>query len=142
MSDVPPPYGSAKGAPKKILLIDTDEFLVKVYRHKLKAGGFEVTVMTEPADALAAIRSGEFDLVLTELLLGDDDGFELLQALRKDPETRGRSRVVAFTQLGGKEDAETARRLGAEDVWVKSQTTPHEVIIRIKELLARSPNRN
>ena len=131
------PNNSKNDLSKKILIIDTDEFLAKLFRYKLEADGFAVTVLTDTAKALATIREGGFDLVLTELLLDDFDGFELLQALKKSPQDRGAARIIAFTRLGGKEDAETARRLGADDIWVKTEMTPQEVILRIKMELAK-----
>lgn len=109
-----------------ILVVDDDASVLSVLAQLLEKAGYRVTAATSSADALDAQSGAEdFDLLITDLLLGDTDGVELSRQLRKvqadlpvlfvsgyDPDAYKRRGVMpdqgAF--LAKPIDAETLRR--------------------------------
>ena len=72
---------------KKILLIEDDANLLRVYEHILSKDGFEVNTCTCGKEALECADKGlRFDLIVLDLGLPDIDGLRLLERLRERTE--------------------------------------------------------
>ena len=80
-----------------ILVVDDDPALCEVIELHLKDSGFGVLCATGVGAAAKIIASHQFDLLLTDLLMPDQDGLELIRALRKDRPTLP---IVAMTGGG------------------------------------------
>jgi two-component system chemotaxis sensor kinase CheA len=103
-----PPEDPAE-APK-VLVID-DQFTVReLQRSILETAGYRVETANNGVEALERIALGGVDIVLSDVEMPEMDGFELLKAIREDPES-GSLPVVMVTSMGGEEQ----RRRGAEE---------------------------
>jgi len=72
---------------EKILIIDDDPGALKSLTRVLKRKGYGITTAASGEEALALLKEKPFDLVLTDLLLKQMDGLEVLSAVKKiDPE--------------------------------------------------------
>ena len=80
-----------------ILVVDDDPALCEVIELHLKDSGFGVLCASGVAAAAKIIASHAFDLLLTDLLMPDQDGLELIRALRRD---RPELPIVAMTGGG------------------------------------------
>lgn len=69
---------------KRILVIDDDELLLFVWNHALKKieNEYEIETTSDGYEALRRIREEHFDLVVTDLLMPDVNGYELTEAIR------------------------------------------------------------
>jgi two-component system cell cycle sensor histidine kinase/response regulator CckA len=73
---------SGSGMPR-VLLIDDDRTLSEAIRYTLEGAGFKVVAANDAPAALAiAGQRGDFDLVVTDLMMPDMNGAELIEALR------------------------------------------------------------
>ncbi len=71
---------------RKVVIVDDDPNSVRLIRRILQArGGFEISEISESTKALDFIRAQHPDLVITDLMMPDLDGFGLLELLKKDP---------------------------------------------------------
>lgn len=70
-----------------ILLADDDESIRMVARLGLMRGGYDVTVVEDGTEALAAARAGAFDLLVLDWMLPGIDGIDVCRALKADPAT-------------------------------------------------------
>lgn len=68
--------------PLRIVVVDDDQNTLSVLRRLLHAEGFEVEVRDHPAAALALIETTPFDILLTDLVMADMSGLELVAAAR------------------------------------------------------------
>ncbi len=84
----------------RILLVDDDHFVRKLVQQQLTAQGYEVQAENNAADALAALESRSFDLLITDIVMPGRDGCKLIRALRGAGHTLP---VIAMT--GGVENA-------------------------------------
>jgi DNA-binding NtrC family response regulator len=83
-----------KQSPAKILVVDDDPVTVKHLRRTLRGEGYEVTTAVNGREAFEQLEAGIFDVVLTDLVMGEVDGLEVLDRVKAiDPETE----VVVIT---------------------------------------------
>ena len=116
---------------KKILLVEDDEALAKVYLARLNVEGFEVEHVSDGEDALSAAIKFKPDLILLDAMMPKITGFDVLDILRNTPETMN-VRIIMLTALGQAKDKERAEKLGVDDYLVKSQVVIGDVVDRIK----------
>jgi len=107
---------------KSILLIDDDDLSRGAVHKMLERAGYVVYSTGDGRGALDQYRSDPTDLVITDLIMPDIDGLEVIQALRRiSPSVR----VLAISG-GGRVDAEeylsVARKFGAVEVLPKPFT--------------------
>jgi len=68
----------------KILLIDDDDAIRRLYGNILRSEGFDITPMVSAQAALESLLKGDtYDLVITDIMMAKMDGWDLLQAIRK-----------------------------------------------------------
>ena len=68
---------------RRILLVDDNDLVRDVLRAMLNAGGFHVQEAQDGAHALRALDNEPFDAILTDLVMPDCDGIELLRKVRQ-----------------------------------------------------------
>jgi len=121
---------------QSILIVEDDSFLRSLLVKKLSSSGFSVLESADGNKALKSAKADKPSLILLDLLLPTIDGFEVLEKLKQDPDTAKIS-VIVLSNLGQKEDIDKCLNLGATDYLIKSQLTPEEIIVRVKEVMER-----
>ncbi len=119
---------------KKVLIIEDDEQISRVYGIKLKQEGIETINAADGEEGLKKIISDKPDAVLLDLMLPGKDGFWVLEELSKKPQLKNIP-VIVLSNLGQKTDQERAMKLGAKDYLVKADVSIKEVVERIKKYL-------
>ncbi len=119
----------------KILLVEDDSMVVRMYQRKLEKEGFKVSVAFNGEEGLVAIKKERPDLVLLDIMMPKMNGIEMLEKVKADEATKDIP-VVILTNLSDRpEDVEKCKKLGAEDYWVKANISLKEIIERIKKIL-------
>lgn len=111
----------------KILIVEDDGFLSKMYAKKFQVAGFEVEVAHDGVEGFSKAKSFKPDLILMDILMPKQNGIETLDKLKADPETK-HIPVIMSTNLSTTDDAETAKKKGAVKYVVKSEVTPAELV--------------
>lgn len=119
---------------KKVLIIEDDEQVARVYTIKLKQEGIETSVAVDGETGLEKIISEKPNLVLLDLMLPKKDGFWVLEEIVKKPELK-KIPVVVLSNLGQEQDKEQALKLGVKDYLVKADISIKEVVEKIKKYL-------
>ncbi|MBU0540071.1 response regulator [Patescibacteria group bacterium] len=117
-----------------ILLIEDDGFLASIYAQKLELEGFSTALANNGEDGLKLVKKDRPVLIMLDLLMPKMDGFETLEALKKDPETVDIP-VLVLTNLGQKEDIERCMALGASGYAIKAHSLPGDTVKKVKEIL-------
>ena len=103
-------------AKPKILVVDDDTAMREMMRLSLSKEGFDVQAASSSADALEAVSANSFEVVVTDIYLGDGTGLEILEHCSHHcPEAK----VILVTAHGTIETAASARRLGVSDYLAK-----------------------
>jgi two-component system phosphate regulon response regulator PhoB len=120
--------------PKVILLVEDDDNLANVYTTRLEAEGFVAKRVANGEDALAVALQTKPDLILLDVMMPKVSGFDVLDILRKTPET-AQTKIVMLTALSQESDQQRAKELGVDDYLIKSQVVIADVVDRIKQHL-------
>lgn len=119
---------------KRILLIEDDKFLVKIYSNKLTLSGFDVEIAINADEGLRKVMNRRPDAILLDLILPGKDGFEFLSDLSKIKENTPRIPVVILSNLGQDIDRERTKQLGASDYLIKSNVSLEDIVSTAKRL--------
>lgn len=119
---------------KKILIIEDDSIMQKALQEYLTEEGFEVVCAIDGEIGERMVKSEKPDLALLDIVLPKKDGYEVLEAIKKDEATK-EIPVLLLTNLGSMEDIEKALQLGATNYLVKADYRLEEVVAKIKEIL-------
>lgn len=119
---------------KRILLIEDDKFLVKIYSNKLTLSGFDVEIAINADEGLRKVMNRRPDAILLDLILPGKDGFEFLSDLSKIKENTPRIPVVILSNLGQDIDRERTKELGASDYLIKSNVSLEDIVTTAKRL--------
>ena len=102
--------------PARILIVEDDRPQADAINDALERQGHHCVVVTEPRRALDLLEDNGFDLVLTDLVMHEVDGMQILrEAKQRDPATE----VIVVTGHGSIETAVQAMREGAHDYITK-----------------------
>ena len=118
----------------KILLVEDDLSLLKIYSNKLKISGFDVSMAITGDEALRKVKTELPDLVLLDLILPGKDGFMVLEEIKSDPKTK-KIPVVILSNLGQESDIKRGKELGAIDYLVKSDIGLMDLVAKMKRYL-------
>jgi DNA-binding response OmpR family regulator len=119
---------------KKIVLVEDEVVLSKAIHIELEDAGFHVKSALDGAAGLELIRKEQPDLVLLDIILPKMNGFDVLAALKKDPNTK-KIPVVILSNLGHEDDRKRGMELGAVDYCLKSTTDLSELSKKIEKFL-------
>jgi len=119
---------------KHLLVVDDDERIRTLLRKYLMRHGFRVTVARDAAHARRVLSGLEFDLIVMDVMMPGEDGFDLTESLRVDGT---RTPIVLLTARGETEDRIRGLRAGADDYLAKP-FEPTELLLRTNAILRRS----
>lgn len=119
----------------KIVLVEDDQFLSKVLALRLREEGFNVVAAFDGEQGIMVTKNERPDLVLLDLLLPKKSGFEVLEEIKKDENTK-KIPVIILSNLGQQTDIDKGIQLGAVDYLVKANFGIKDIVAKIKERLA------
>jgi DNA-binding response OmpR family regulator len=70
--------------PKRVMCVDDEVNLLKLYEQELKDEGYQVVPVSSSEEAIEEIGRRVPDLVVLDIMLGEDDGMELLDQIRRE----------------------------------------------------------
>jgi two-component system phosphate regulon response regulator PhoB len=117
----------------KILIVEDDPDISDLLKRVLESDGYEVQTASDSAGALKAVAEGPPDLVLLDVVLGGEDGRDLLVKLRQKSDVP----AVFLTGRGLEGDRIAGLRMGADDYIVKPFSRG-ELSARIETVLRRT----
>jgi DNA-binding response OmpR family regulator len=120
------------GGRGRLLVVDDDPEVRRVLVRLLADEGYQSTEAASGGDVAAALANGRPDLVLLDVMLGDEDGFDVLAEIRR----RSDVPVIMLTAKIGETDRVLGLRLGADDYVVKPFSGP-ELAARVVSVLRR-----
>jgi two-component system response regulator MtrA len=109
---------SPSPAPRRVLVVDDDERLLRVVGTYLSIEGYEVVSATDAEAALAEVTRRKPDLIIMDVMMPGIDGLEACGRIRADPATASIP-VLLFSALSSGHDAERARLAGANHLITK-----------------------
>ncbi|MGH7770125.1 MAG: ATP-binding response regulator, partial [Candidatus Binatia bacterium] len=124
----------------KILIVDDRKSERILLDLVLKDAGYEVESAVDGADALEKLAAGEFDGVISDILMPVMDGFQFCREVKRNEKWRTLPFIFYSGTYTEEKDAELARDLGADKLLVKP-TEPSALIKIVREVFASDRTR-
>jgi DNA-binding response OmpR family regulator len=121
--------------PRRILIVEDDQFLREFYQELLQGEGFVVDVAPEGETGFNKLHQGGFDLVLLDIMLPKKDGIEILKENKMNAPAAANGPIVVLTNLGQDAIIKTCFDLGAAGYMIKSALNPDQVLTEVKNYL-------
>lgn len=116
-----------------VLVVDDDSRLRRLLSRYLVEQGFRVTVASDAAEARDKLRVVNPDLLVLDVMMPDETGLDLTQALR----TIGADvPILLLTARGAPEDRIAGFEAGADD-YLHKPFEPYELVLRLRAMLRR-----
>ena len=113
----------------KILIVDEDTDVLRLLRVKLNAAGYEVSRARDGKEALVQVEKEQPEIIITELLLPDINGLDLLVQLKAEQSTA--ALILILSSAGSDEEIAAALAAGAAD-YVSKPFSPQLLLERIR----------
>src|SRR5262249_2377773 len=119
-----------------VLVVDDDRAMRAMIADYLADQNVRVSVAADSREMQRALAAGEVELVILDLKLGNEDGLEIVRALRAESDL---PIIVLTGQRRESVDRVVGLELGADDYLTKP-FSPRELLARIHAVLRRSPS--
>ena len=119
----------------KVLVAEDDTFLASLLIRALLAEHFDAQAVYDGVQAIEKVKSWQPDFLLLDILMPNKDGFEVLEEM-KSSATPASVQVIVLSNLNETGNVERAKKLHVLEYLIKANTTPHEVVEKIKAFLS------
>ncbi|RUT35589.1 response regulator transcription factor [Paenibacillus zeisoli] len=117
---------------KNILIVEDEQIIAELERDYLEVSGYQVEIASDGQKGLELGLSGQYDLILLDLMLPGMSGFEVCRQIRD------KLNVPILMVTAKKEDIDVIRGLGlGADDYITKPFKPGELVARVKAHLAR-----
>ncbi len=119
---------------KTILLVEDEPLLGNLLRQRLEKEGFTVLLNHDGEEALKTLRETKPNLILLDIILPKISGFELMEAIKTDPQLE-RAPIIIISNLGQENDVARGQTLGAIQYFVKAKVSIEDLVEHVKTFL-------
>lgn len=117
---------------KKILIIEDDSDIAAIEKDYLEISGYEVEISETGADGMSQALSGDFDLIILDVMLPGMDGFEVCKSIRDKID------IPIMMLTARKSDIDKIKGLGfGADDYIEKPFSPSVLVARVKSQLAQ-----
>ncbi len=120
---------------QRILVVDDEKTICELLAEALGDAGYSVRGARSVAAAWEILAEEKFELIVLDIMMPVDNGFDLLRRLRREKKVH--TPVILLTGVSTEDDKLRAFELGADDYVVKPFSLP-EFIARVKAVLRRA----
>lgn len=119
---------------KKVLCIEDEHFISELYVRALNKAGYEAMVIVDGIAGLKAAQTGEYDIILIDLMIPSLTGMEVLRTLRGPGAPPIKSKIIVTTNLDVKEAVRRELEQMADGYIIKADITPHQLVDFINQI--------
>lgn len=120
---------------KTILCVEDDRFIGEMYVRSLQKAGYDVTWVVDGNDGLVAARNQNFDLIILDLMLPEQRGDQILDALRNNNvDLVPNSKILIMTNFEQDEASRKSVMSRVDGYLIKADITPRNLIEVVKHM--------
>jgi response regulator receiver protein len=120
---------------KTILCVEDDRFIGEMYVRSLQKSGYDVTWVVDGNDGLVAARNQNFDLIILDLMLPEQRGDQILDALRNNNvDLVPNSKILIMTNFEQDEASRKSVMSRVDGYLIKADITPRNLIDVVKQM--------
>jgi len=132
-----PPADAPADDAAHLLVVDDDRRIRQLLSRYLTEQGYRVTTAGTAADATACLKSISFDLIVLDVMMPGENGFDFAARLRADTTDRGQVPILMLTARSETDDRVRGFETGVDDFLAKP-FEPRELSLRIASILKRT----
>jgi PAS domain S-box-containing protein len=122
------------GDGRRLVIADDDPMQLKLAQFRLSRLGFEIEAVSDGRAALEAIRRRPPDIIVSDVMMPEIDGFALAMSVRQDPKLRRLPVVLVTSSYVETADRDLAKRAGANDLVPRTPDLT-ELVDKLRETL-------
>jgi len=120
---------------KTILCVEDDRFIGEMYVRSLQKAGYDVTWVVDGNDGLVTARNQNFDLIILDLMLPEQRGDQILDALRNNNvDLVPNSKILIMTNFEQDEASRKSVMSRVDGYLIKADITPRNLIEVVKQM--------
>jgi CheY-like chemotaxis protein len=123
----------SSGKKTRVLLVDDDHAVRRLLRRVLTSGGYDVTEACDGKQATTAVQQQAFDLVITDLVMPEQEGLETITQIRKRFPAM---KIIAVSGAFGGRFLQVGERLGANATLAKP-VLPQDLLATVERVIAQ-----
>ncbi len=122
----------------KVLLIEDEQFIARLYQRVFEENGHSVAIKGDGIEGLEAASSGDFDVVIIDLMIPTLTGGDVLEGARKKLREIGKEKTKLIIATNYEPDTNSRAHLEslADGFIIKANVTPHELLAKVEEIAA------
>jgi len=117
----------------KVLIVDDESGILKMYSEYLSTQGFEVLTASNGEEGIKTAKEKKPDVILLDIIMPKLNGLDVLKNLKQDPDLKNIP-VYLLTNLPEECSGDKAKELGANGYLVKAESEPKVIADVIKDL--------
>lgn len=121
----------------KILFVEDDPLIVKIYSTRLTADGYQVLAAENGEEGLRIAEQELPDLVVLDIMMPKMDGYAVLEKIRAN-EKLSLIPILIYSNLTQEEEIARAKKMGATEFITKANVSPTEMVAKIKQYLTKA----
>lgn len=121
----------------KVLIVEDDPSLSKMYATKFETDGFAVDVARDGAEGLAKTAEFSPDVILLDMMLPKYTGIEFMEQMQQHSNVKN-TPIICLTNLTEKKESERASELGAKEYLAKAMHTPEEIVEIVRKYVGNN----
>ena len=118
-----------------VLLIEDDKIISSSIKYYLDNEGFNTSIVDNQTDALKLLENTKFNIILLDITLGNENGFDIFNKIKKLYEIP----IIFLTALDEEVNVVRGLEMGADD-YVTKPFRARELLSRIKNVIRRTSN--
>ena len=122
---------------KRILVVDDSITVREVERNMLAGRGYEVEVAVDGMDGWNAVRTGQYDLIISDVDMPRMNGFEFVGLIKKDPQLKALP-VMIVSYKDREEDRKRGLEVGADYYLTKGSFHDETLLDAVADLIGKA----
>ena len=118
----------------KVLIVEDDVFISELYVRALKKAGYDIALATNGPQGLDLGKTGDFDLMLLDIMIPDMTGIEVLNELRKERDQAPNMKIIITTNLEQDDELRDSVESLADGYIIKADITPKVLVKMIQQM--------
>jgi DNA-binding response OmpR family regulator len=122
----------------KILFIEDDPLINKIYSTRLKTDGYEVFTAENGEEGLKMAEDNNPDIIILDIMMPRVDGFAVLEKLRNDERFKLKP-IIMYSNLNNEDEIKRAKQMGVTEFVIKANLSPTQMVTKIKQYIEATP---
>ncbi|OGY24028.1 MAG: hypothetical protein A2Y57_02235 [Candidatus Woykebacteria bacterium RBG_13_40_7b] len=119
----------------KVLLIEDDLLMVRMYKKKFIHDGFETETALDGEEGLEKVRTFQPDIIVLDIMMPHMSGVEFLEHVREENLATSVPVLILTNLSTTQKEVEQSIKLGAKEILLKTEVTPIQLVEKIKQYL-------